>query len=138
MEWAKLPRKTYGNIGIPNLKNFKHMVSINMISNCPIPVGDTINSENIYGPSVASLKGKSTRIKPRPIIKDGIQVPIEIYKFNSKIELCIDVVYINGIAFLVSIDRQVKCRSIIHITYQNEEFSKALTKYFKSIIQQDS
>ena len=46
---------------------------------------------------------------------------------NSNIELWIEVVYINGAAFIVSIYRQVKYRSIIHIKYQNEEeFSKVL------------
>ena len=35
--------------------------------------------------------------------------------------MCIDSVYINGVEFLVNIERQVKYRSIIHITSQNEE-----------------
>ena len=35
-------------------------------------------------------------------------------KNNSNIELCIDVVYINSVEFMVSIDKQVKYRSIIH------------------------
>ena len=53
-------------------------------------------------------------------------------KNNLNIELCIEVVCINGIAFIVSIDRQVKYRSIIHITSQNEEeFSKGLDKILR-------
>ena len=57
---------------------------------------------------MASLKFKFKSIKQRTEIKDDIQTPSEIYQKKSKIELCIDVVYINDIAFLVSIDRQVK------------------------------
>ena len=98
---------------------------------------DIRNDENIYGPLMSIIKSKSTRIIPRPVIKDDIQIPSEIYKNNSNIELFIYVICINGVAFLVYIYRQVEYRSIVHITSQNEEdFSKLLTKSFESIIWQ--
>ena len=78
------------------------------------------NTESIYEPSMGCLKVKPTRFKPRPVINDDIQIPSDIYKKNSNISLGSDVIYINGIAFMVSIDIQVKYRSIIHITSQNE------------------
>ena len=45
-----------------------------MISNFPISVADLTNYEKIYGTSMASLKGKSTRSKKRLVIKDDIQI----------------------------------------------------------------
>ena len=92
------------------MKKFKHMASTNMISDCPILVEDIRNSENMYGPSMEILKGNSTRIKPRLEIKDDIQIPSEIYKKNSNIELCIEKVFINSVSFMVSIYIQVRCR----------------------------
>ena len=80
---AKLDSKIYNNVGLPTVKNVMHMVSTNMISNCPISVSDTSNSENIYEPSVARIKVKSTSRKLRPAIKDNIQIPSEIYKKNQ-------------------------------------------------------
>ena len=71
---AKLSRKIYINVGIPNVKNIKHMFSTNMISNCTISVAYISNSERIYGPSTTSIKGRSTRIKPIPVINDNIQI----------------------------------------------------------------
>ena len=79
------------------MKNFKYMVSTNMISNYPISVANIRNSENIYGPLMSSIKLKSTRIKPRQVMKYYIQILREIYKNNSNIELCIAVVYINDV-----------------------------------------
>ena len=35
--------KIYSYLGLPIVKNFNHMVSTNMISNCPISVADIIN-----------------------------------------------------------------------------------------------
>ena len=80
-----LSRKIYSNSGLPMVNNFNHMFSTNMISNFPISVSDISNAENIYGPYMESLKGKSTRSKPRPVIKDEIQILSEIYKNNSNI-----------------------------------------------------
>ena len=78
---------------------------------------------------MASLKVNSTKSKPSLAIKDDIQIPSKIYKNNSNIKLWIDVFYINDVSFMLSIDIQLKYRSIIHITYQNEEeFSKGLDK----------
>ena len=44
-----------------------------------------------------------------------------IYENSSNIELYIEVIYKNRVAFMVSIYIQVKYRSIIQITSQNEE-----------------
>ena len=100
---------------LTTVKNFKHMVSINMISKFPIPVAEIRNAEKIYGLSMASLKGKSTSIKTRLSINYYINIPRDIYKNNSNIELFIEAVYINGVAFILSLYRQVKYRSIIHL-----------------------
>ena len=58
----------------------------------------------IYGPSMTSLKGKSTKSKARPLINEYIQISSEVYKNNSHVELCIGVVYINEILCPVYID----------------------------------
>ena len=100
-----------------------------MISNYPISVADTSNVEKIYGTYMASIKGNSKSSNPSPVIKDGIRIPSKIYKNNSNIELWIDIIYIYGVSFMVSIEIQVKYRSIMNITSQNEKvFSKVLTK----------
>ena len=121
IERDKFSRKIYINVGLLTFNNFKHMFSANMISNCTISVSDIRNYGKIYGPSIPSIKGKITRSKPSTVINDNIQIPSEIYNNNSNIELCFDIIYINSVAFLVSIEKKVKYRSIIHNTYHNEE-----------------
>ena len=46
IEWTKLHRKIYSKVGLPTVKNFKHMVFTKMLSNCTISVANIIN--NIY------------------------------------------------------------------------------------------
>ena len=58
------------------------------------------------------------------------------YTRQSNIVLFIDLIYLNGVIFMVSIDRKVKRGSIIHITSQNEEeISKKLIQYYEITIQ---
>ena len=45
IERPKLSRKTYSNIWLPNINNVKHMVSTNMIPNCPVSVADISSNE---------------------------------------------------------------------------------------------
>ena len=80
IERDKLSTEIYSNIGLPTAKNFNIMVSTNMIQKLPISVTDIINDEKIYGTLMAILKGNSTRIKPRPVIKDDIKIPRKILK----------------------------------------------------------
>ena len=84
IERAKLSMKIYNNLGLPTVKKFKHMVSTDMISNCPISVVDINNDGNLYETPVVSLKGKSTSRKSRLIIKDGIQISRNIFKIKFK------------------------------------------------------
>ena len=45
-------------IGRPNTKDYIRYVENNMLPNCPITKADIINSEEILGPNLGSLKGK--------------------------------------------------------------------------------
>ena len=76
IERGGLVRKIYNIVEMATVKKFKHMLSTNMISNCPISVADIINAKIIYGPSMEILKVNPTRRNIRPVIKDDIQIPI--------------------------------------------------------------
>ena len=72
-ERAKVARKLYHNIGAPTIKNFKLILQSNMIKNCPVTIEDVNIAEQIWGPDISYLKGKTTRTKPKAVI--GILLP---------------------------------------------------------------
>ena len=56
---AKAARKLQVIIGSPGEKDYGGMVSINMIKNYPIDSTDVSNARAIFGPDLASVRGKT-------------------------------------------------------------------------------
>ena len=115
IEEANKARRLYYTSGAPGMEAFKALLRMNIIKNCPVTPEHVDRANDIYGLPIAALKGKATRSKPPIMSKDIIEIPEEIYLKNYKLHLCIDIVYINGMTFLVSIDKEIRFRSIVHL-----------------------
>jgi len=57
---AESARKPYCTIGHPSTHDFIKLVENNVLINCPIPRRDIENANNIFGPDLGSLNGKTT------------------------------------------------------------------------------
>ena len=73
-------------------------------------------AEKIYLANVATLKGKSVRPHP-PVVtrRDMIELPPELMVEGKKIELAIDILFIDGEAFLHSVDRSIKYNGVVSL-----------------------
>ena len=84
------------------------MVSTSMISKCPTSVADISNLEKTYGPSMSNLKMQVNKDQSKVINKGWNSYYKRDIQNQLKIELCIGVLFINGVSFLVSVYIQVK------------------------------
>ena len=98
---AKEARRAQAMMGNPSKKNFKGMVSNNMVPSCPIDCHNIANAHNIFGPDLASIQGKMVRHTPAPVVADYVAIPRGIVERNQIVTMAADVSFVDGIAFLV-------------------------------------
>jgi hypothetical protein len=100
---------------------------MNAIKNYPVTTEDVNNAKKIFGTNMSSLRGKSTRRKSTPVREDSIEIPEELILQNRKIDLCIDIMYVNKCGFMTTIDQTIQFRSALPIENRtHEEYYRVL------------
>ena len=61
---AVLAGKIQKIIGRPTTRTFIHFIENNLLPNCPVNCRDVMRAEQIFGPDIGSLKGKTVRRQP--------------------------------------------------------------------------
>jgi hypothetical protein len=79
---AKQARRALGMVSYPSEKDFKHMVSSNIIRNCPVTTRYITAANNIFDPIVASMKGKTVRATQDPVMTKYVAIPKDIVALN--------------------------------------------------------
>ena len=74
-------------MGTPSVEDFKAILKMNLIKNCPITTEDINLAEKIFGPDIGSIKGKTTRRKPLAVVKSHIEIPKELISSQKEITL---------------------------------------------------
>jgi hypothetical protein len=64
-------------------------------------------ADNIFGPNVGSLKGKTVQQGGIHVNPEYHQVPMTIMEKYRDLTLCIDMMFVNKLPFLVTISRGV-------------------------------
>ena len=80
--------------------------------NFPVTKNDILAAEHIFGPEVGSLEGKTTCRNPHAVKQVVEPLPPEIMNQYWHVMLCADIMYMNGIAFLVTISRHIRFATV--------------------------
>ena len=125
-------REVQITMGRPSTTMFLDLLKKNGIANCPVTPADVEAAEYIFGPDIGSLKGKTTRRSP-PIVDSPVTaVPADVLQKYRKVTLCVDIMYVNRVAMLVSISREIRFGTL-EVIPNNK--STVLMKGLKSILQ---
>ena len=108
---AKMARELLATLGTPSIQDMKTILSMNAIANVPVTTSDVDLAERIFGPDLGTLKGKTTRRKPLPMVSDQIAIPPELYEKRSELELCMDIMFVNEVPYMTSITRALYYRT---------------------------
>jgi hypothetical protein len=61
IQGADHARVVYQKLGRPVEEEFQHISSVNFLWNCPVTAANAKRALVMYGPNIATLKGKTTR-----------------------------------------------------------------------------
>ena len=102
-----------GMVTTPSACNFQTMVRHNNLKDCPVTNDDIKTVDAIYGSrTLTEICGKTVRPKPDCVVTDYIEIPKSFFTLHNKVTLVVDVMFVNGIAFLVSTSRTINLITI--------------------------
>jgi hypothetical protein len=124
---ATLARKLQNIIGRPSARTFLKIVEMNQLKDCPILRGDVLAADGIFGPNVGSLKGKTVGQGGIHVNPEYHQIPMTIMEKYRELTLCVHMMFINKLAFLVTISRGIKFGTVQFIKSRKlKELLKAI------------
>jgi len=118
--WAVSTRELQVKIGWLSLCDIIHIIENNHLPNCPVTKADIMAAERIFGPDIGSLKGKTTQHNPHAIKQVVEPLPPEIMSQYWHVTLCADIMYINGIPFIMTLSRNIKFGMVKAIINQKQ------------------
>ena len=86
---------------------------------------------------MSTLKGKTTRSFPKPVQRDETAIPKEMHDLPKDLELCMDIMFVNEIPMLTTIDTTIKFCGLVPMnsrphTEIYESLDKVLRFYNKA------
>ena len=129
---AKEARRAQAMMENLSEKHYKGMVSSNLIENSPINSQDVANARTIFGPDLASVRGKTVRRTPEPVVTDYVDMPWTLIEANKVITLAADVFFVDGTAFLLTVTRRLKFIMAEHTPVRT---AASLSKHLKRVLE---
>ena len=98
-----------------------------MITKFPFILDDINNSSTIFVPNFPSLKVEMARRKTKPVVSNCVNTLKDILQLHKKVLVAADIMFVNRMAFLVSISIHVKLNTVQYIGKRtNGDISKSL------------
>jgi hypothetical protein len=103
-----------GMIGAPTESEFQSLVRLNILKDCPITNSNIISAHKIFGPDLANIRGKMVCQKPRHVNTELVDIPQALVGNKKNVTLVADVMFVNGVPFLVFSSRNIMLTTIEH------------------------
>lgn len=127
---ADAARSLQIKIGHPSTRDFIRLVTHNHLPNCPVTKADIVNAEDIYGPALGALKGKTTRRPTTRVQLERSMLPRGVMERHKDVTVCADIMFVNSIPFLISVSRGLKFGTVQEMSGRSAD---AILKAFDNV-----
>ena len=114
---ANLACRIMGMIGAPTEREYQALVRLNLLQDCPITNSNIVNAHKICGPDLANIRGKTVRHRPEHVNTEIVDIHRQIIENQSNVTLLVDIMFVNGIPFLVLSFRNINLTTIEHVPH---------------------
>jgi hypothetical protein len=128
IEKAKAAQRALRLVRYPSPRDFKNMVRSNMIKNCSVTSTDIYKAHKLFDDDIATLRGETVRNTPDTVVANYVEIPMEILDMNKAVTIAADVMFVNGLPFVVTISRKIKFTTTEYVP------SRSRSNIVKSII----
>ena len=113
---AERARELYIMLGRPSSRTYQYMLQHHLIKNTSVTYDDAVRAEQIFGPDLGALKGKSVRTTPAPVVLPSvIPVPPALFSNHREVTLCGDIFYMDKAMFFLTTSRNIQFLTVHHI-----------------------
>jgi hypothetical protein len=109
-------RELWKTLAFPSTKDFIWMLKNGKVLGTRIAIHDVLRMFNIYGTDCSVLKGRVVRKQPDKVIIESIEREI-----SGDLVVAVDIMFIDGVAFLVSISRRLQLIMVEHLANKSAE-----------------
>ena len=89
-------------------------------------------ADNIFGPDIGSLKGNSTRRKPKPIKYDIVKIPTKLIEQHKDLTHWMDIIFMNEIPITTGINRTIRYEYLVCLNISSSyELYEVIDKIFR-------
>ena len=114
----------------PSDETMKHLVSsTNAVRNVDISVCEISNARQLFGTDLGGVRGKTVRRRPGAVWPEYESIPHDLYECIINVTLTADVMFVNGLPFLVTLSQDIKLASVEFLpSHMVKQLTSALQK----------
>jgi hypothetical protein len=95
IEQATTSRGLMGMVATPSACDFQGLVRLNLLKDCPVTNDDIKTAHAIFGPDLASIRGKTVWCKPTRVVTDYVAIPQALIGVHSHVTVAADIMFVN-------------------------------------------
>ncbi len=111
---ATIAQQLMGMVATLSTHDFQGLVCLNLLKDCPVTNDDIKNAHAIFGPNLASIRGKMIWCKLATVGTDYVDILRALINVHSCIMVAVDIMFVSRVPSLVSVLHNINLITIEH------------------------